>query len=344
MTSVDTVPALYPSVVMAQSLSPDHGGSKVDELCEAIHDATKGWGANKQKVIDAIATQDATTRYYMSIRYPELYEGQTLHKLMKKEFSGDFGTCLEFLSLPSHEAECAMIRKATKGIGASVNVVWSICVGRTNEEIELLKKTYFKMYDKDLGKLLASELHGNMERLIFNCLQAGEEPYDPQFHTMDRATEEAEIIHEKGQGKFWGTDEKGIYKILCKAPPEHVKNINQIYSDKYGYTLLKAMEKELGGMLEGQVRKATLHLIGMKLKPYETMAALVKAACAGFGTDELLLTCCLVRYQPIMGHIMTPHIELYGKTIHERVRSEVGGKFKALLLQVLNTAWPEGGE
>lgn len=142
---------IYPDVVMAQDLSPEHGGSRVDELCEEIHDATKGkkilvitlfergwisgypltvtvcpflslslfarisgWGANKQKVIDAIATQDATTRYYMSIRYPELYEGKTLVKLMSKEFSGDFGTCLEFLSLPSNEAECAMIRKATK--------------------------------------------------------------------------------------------------------------------------------------------------------------------------------------------------------------------------------------
>lgn len=41
----------------------------------------------------------------------------------------------------------------------------------------------------------------------------------------------------------------------------------------------------------------------------------------------------------VMGH----HIEMYGKTIHERVRSEVGGKYKALLLQVLNTVWPEEG-
>jgi hypothetical protein len=99
---------LYPEVVLAQTLSPEHGGQKVDELCEEIHDATKGWGANRQKVIDALATQDSTTRYYMAIRYPELYEGMTLHKLMKKEFSGDFGTALEFLSLPSNEAECAM--------------------------------------------------------------------------------------------------------------------------------------------------------------------------------------------------------------------------------------------
>ena len=280
-----TIP-LFPDVVMAQDLSPQHGGTTVDELCEDIYRATKGWGANKQKVIDALATQDTVTRYYMSIRYPELYEGQSLQKLMSKEFSGDFGTALEFLALPPHEAECAMLRKATKGIGASVNIVWSICVGRTNAEMELLKKTYFRMYDKDLGKLLASELGGNMERLVFNCLQGAEQEYDPQFHTKELAAEDAEAIHKMGQGKTFGTNEKGIFKILCKAPPTHVANINQAYADKYGYTLLKAMEKELGGFMEKQLRKATLHMIGMKLKPFETMAALVKDACAGFGTGK----------------------------------------------------------
>ena len=42
--------------------------------------------ANKQKVIDALATQDCTKRYYISIRYKELYN-QDLYELMNKEFS-----------------------------------------------------------------------------------------------------------------------------------------------------------------------------------------------------------------------------------------------------------------
>ena len=85
---------------------------------------------------------------------------------MKKEFSGDFGLCMQFLAMPSHEAECAMLKKATDGIGASVNIVYSVLGGRTNEEMNLLKKTYFKLYTKDLGKLMASELHGDMERCV----------------------------------------------------------------------------------------------------------------------------------------------------------------------------------
>ena len=259
---------------------------------------------------------------------------------MKKEFKGDFGLCMQFLAMPSHEAECAMLKKATDGIGCSANIIYAVLCGRTNEEMEMIKKTYFKLYTKDLGKLMASELHGDMERIVFNCMQAGEEVYDPQFHTVEKATEDAELLYKHGQGR-WGTDEKGIFKILCASPPEHVENVNKIYAEKYGYTLLKALEKELSG----NVKHAALHMLGMKLKPYETIAQLIKSACAGIGTDELLLTTSLIRYQQpeVMKNVMTAHIELFGKTIHERIRSETSGKYKKVLLALLNTVWPEEG-
>ena len=55
--------------------------------------------------------------------------------------------------------------------------------------------------------------HGLVFRLVFNCFQAGEEAYDPQYHTAEKAKEDAETIYQKGQGKFLGTDEKKIFKI-----------------------------------------------------------------------------------------------------------------------------------
>lgn len=386
---------LYPEIIRAQDLSPDQGfGSEIDDDCQVrwsrswcvsksnardthynrfsflqmIEEATKGWGANKQLVIDAIATKDATERWKLSKRYEELFN-KKLEDLMKKEFSGDFAFAMRCLAMPLDQAECFMIKKATDGVGCSVKIVYSVMCGRTNAELELLKKNYFKLYTKDIGQLLASELHGDMERLVINSMQAGEEKYDPQYHTADKVNEDAEEIYKKGQGKWFGTDEKSIFKLLCAAPPEHVENINRAYSDKYGYTLLKAMEKELSG----NARDGTLHMLGMKLKPAEvsrilsksswankgaslitylslfclkiiqTAAKLIKAACAGIGTDEALLTCCLIRYQHVMKDVMAAHIEMYGKSVHDRVRSEAGGPYKTVLLAILNAVWPEEG-
>lgn len=97
------------------------------------------------------------------------------------------------------------------------------------------------------------------------------------------------------------------------------------------------MEKEMSG----NVKDGCLFVVGMKLKPYETIAQLIKTACAGIGTDELLLTSCIIRYQMVMKDVMGAHIELFGKSIHDRVRHECNGKFKTLLLEVLNAVWPE---
>ena len=41
---------LYPKVILDNDLSPDHGGSEVDDLCQQIQDATKGWGVSLQNV------------------------------------------------------------------------------------------------------------------------------------------------------------------------------------------------------------------------------------------------------------------------------------------------------
>lgn len=180
-----------------------------------------------------------------------------------------------------------------------------------------------------------------MRMIVFSCpshvclstLQTAQEEYDPDFHTADKVAADIQELHEKGIGA-WGTDEQGLFKILCTAPPEHLTVVNTGYAEKYGFTLMKALEKELGGKVE----EAACFLLGMKTKPYETVAKLVDKACRGFGTNELLLTTILIRYQSIMSKVNEAHVELYSKTIPERVKSEVGGDYESLLLEVLKSA------
>lgn len=96
----------------------------------------------------------------------------------------------------------------------------------------------------------------------------------------------------------------------------------------------KAMETELGG----DAGNAGLFMLGIKLKPYQTMARTIKAACKGFGTDETLLTACLIRYQPVMKQVMEAFIEAYGDTIEEVIKAETRGDYEKLLLKVVQTA------
>lgn len=205
------------------------------------------------------------TRCKVPIRYKEIYD-KDLRALVKSECGNrDFGTALKFLAVNPVEAECDMINKACKGLGTDELLLYPIICGRSNRDMEILKKKFFDIYTKDLGRVLDSELGGHFESLIFNALQAAEEGYDPDYHTEDKMAEDAEALYKMGQGA-WGTDEKGMFKLLCACPPEYLKKLNLVYADKYGYTLLKAMETEIGG----DAGRAGLFMLGMKIKPYET--------------------------------------------------------------------------
>ena len=178
---------------------------------------------------------------------------------------------------------------------------------------------------------------------IFSCshssknLQAASEDFDPDYHTEDKAIEDAEALYEAGQGKWFGTDESALFKVIALAPREHLYTMNEQYADKYGYTIVKAMEEELNGTAED----AAIFTCNMRLKPYEAIAKLIKSACAGFGTDEFLLMCCIIRYQDIMGHVNMAHEDMFEKNVQERIRSECGGNFKELLLALMDTVAPE---
>mmetsp|Transcript_16745 Transcript_16745/g.31856 ORF Transcript_16745/g.31856 Transcript_16745/m.31856 type:complete len:330 (+) Transcript_16745:115-1104(+) len=324
---------LYPSIIHEGDLSPDAFGDEVDAICQEIQKATKGFGTDEKRLLKAMGSMSAETRCKVPIRFKEMFD-KDLRALVKSECGNrDFGTALKFLAVDPVSAECDMINKACKGLGTNETLLYPIICGRSNKEMEILKKKYFEIHTKDLGRVLDSELGGNFESLIFNALQAAEEAYDPEYHNDEKMEEDAAKLYEMGQGK-WGTDEKGLFKIFCASPPEYLKKLNLVYADKYGFTLIKAMETEVGG----DAGRAGLYMLGMKIKPYETVAKLIDTACKGFGTNELLLTTTLIRYQKILGEVKVAYEEMKGKTLEEEIESETRGDYERILLEIVAAA------
>jgi Annexin len=319
-----------------------------------------------RQLIKAIGATTPDERCLVPIRYKALF-GKELVDVMKSECGNkDFGTALQFLAVDPVTAECMMINAACKGAGTDELLLGTLICGRTNEEMDILKvrrsfgypdvyleqrslglsltiallfpillqKKYFAVHNKDLGRKLDGELGGALEHLIFNVLQAAEEKYDPDFHNESKMVADVATLHKMGQGKILGTDERGLFKILCAAPTEYLTKLNTMYADKHGFTLVKVLETELGGHVE----KAALFMIGMKLKPYDEVAKLIKKSCAGVGTNELLLTTAIIRYQSILKYVNLAHVELYGQTIRDRVESECGGDYKRVLLELIGAA------
>jgi len=269
----------------------------------------------------------------VAAKYKEVH-GKELKDVMKSECGrGDFGTALQLMAVGPDATDAAVIKLACKGAGTDELLLYPVICGRSNTEIDILKRTFYKLYDQDLGSYLDRELNGNLESLVFNCLQGIEEGFDPEYHTDDLVSEDVDTLHGMSEGKF-GTDEKGLFKILCSRPPEHLKKVNLAYADKYDVTLFKVMEDELGG----HTRDATLFLVGMKLKPYTTVAKLIEKATKGVGTNELLLSSTIIRYQLCLKEVMAAYEELYGQSLQELLKKEVGGDFRKLLNEICDAA------
>mmetsp|Transcript_39246 Transcript_39246/g.57731 ORF Transcript_39246/g.57731 Transcript_39246/m.57731 type:complete len:331 (-) Transcript_39246:219-1211(-) len=323
---------IYPDSVHGDPL--DYSFTGVDRACEEIREATKGWGTDESGVVSAFTSKTQDQRYNISLRYPEMYDKE-LKDLMKSEMgSGDLGLALQYLALPPHEAEAAMIKKACSGVGTKENILWSILCGRSDAEMTLIRQTFFEQYEKDLAVKLDGEISRDFKKFVFTCLQATEMEFDPEEHTPEKAEEDAESFYEAGTGKTFGTDEKCLFKLICESPPQHLQNVNAIYIQKHGWSLQRALDGEFNGDVEDAVQ----HAVGMKIDPYYTVAKLIKKSCAGFGTDELLLTCTIVRYQKIMKEVNEAHVTMFDRSISDRIKDECSRKYEDLLVGVVETA------
>lgn len=157
---------LYPDVIHEGDLSPDAFGDEVDDICNEIHAASKGFGTDEKRLLKAMGSMTGETRCKVPLRYPQMFD-KDLKALVKSECgSRDFGTALQFLAVDPVEAECDMIKKACKGLGTDETLLYTIICGRSNKEMQLLKAKYFDIHTEDLGRVLDSELGGNFEQLV----------------------------------------------------------------------------------------------------------------------------------------------------------------------------------
>ena len=95
------------------------------------------------------------------------------------------------LAYPLPEFEARILYKASKKSNKKHEIVWQILFGRTNEEIEILKKTFLSTFQLDMGTFLKNELHADYENLILQSLKTTEDVFSDDIHTDKNAEKDA---------------------------------------------------------------------------------------------------------------------------------------------------------
>ncbi|GLD98772.1 hypothetical protein PINS_up007490 [Pythium insidiosum] len=304
--------------------------SSIEAACEEIKKACKGLGTDEKALVKVIGSRSPNDRALIAYRYKEKYN-EALKDMLKGETSGDFGFLLQLLAVPLPEAEAYILHKAMAGAGTTESLIYPIIMGRTNDEMEILKKTFFEVYNKDLAVALNSELSGDFRKVIMAALQAPVVEYKSSFHTKAKAEEDADKLYKAGQGK-WGTDEEGFLKVLLSSPVKHLEEMDSIYKQKYKNDIKTAIVKEFTGDAEN----ALVYFIRMALDKKNYLAEFFESTMKGIGTDEKGLSAALVRFHPFLSSIKGEYESKYKTSLKERIKGETSGDFRDLLVAVID--------
>ncbi|KAF4320271.1 hypothetical protein BBI17_003912 [Phytophthora kernoviae] len=302
----------------------------VDEAVQQIHGACQGLGTDEKTLITVLGSKSPETRNLIALRYKELYH-KPLKDLVKSETSGDFGRLLRMISTPLSETEAQILRDATKGMGTTESLIIQILSGRSNEEMNILKRTYFDLVGKDLAVTMNSELSGDFRKVVMAVLQSPQVLYNPAVHNAAKAEEEATALYKAGQGRL-GTNEEAFIGILVKAPPELLKMMDAVYVAKYNNNIAKAVDKEFSG----DAKKSLNYLVRSIMDPYPAIAEVFEKTMKGFGTDETGLSTALVRYQSVLPYVKAAYKKLYREELRDRISGETSGDYKSLLMEVFD--------
>lgn len=319
-----------PSVHNVYKKTTLHYTPAINAAVDEIYKACAGVGTDEDTLVKILGPKSADERALIGYRYKEKYN-QTLRELVKSETSGDFGYLLQLLCMSLSDAESHVLYHAMAGVGTTDNLIYPVILGRTNEELDVLKKAFFAKYEKDLTVMLDGELSGDYHTIIMTAMQEVLVEYKSSFHTPAKAEEDIETLYKAGEGK-WGTDSKLFVKTLLSMPPQYLKLVDKTYTEKHGHGLIKAIENEFSGSSS----ESLTFFVRLSLEPWEVLAEQLKNAMDGFGTDETKLSMLVVRYNAHLYRIKPVYEKNYKISLRERIHSEVGNKYRELILHVLD--------
>jgi hypothetical protein len=307
-----------------------HFSPAIDEACDEIHKACAGVGTDDDALVSILGAKSADERALIAYRYKEKYN-TTLRELVKSETSGDFGYLLQLISMSLPDAESHVLYHAMAGVGTTDNLLYPVILGRTSEELDVLKKAFFTKYEKDLNVMMDGELSGDYHTILMTALQGVVVEYKSSFHTAAKAEEDVETIYKAGEGK-WGTDSGSFVKTLLAMPPQYIKIVDEKYTEKYGHGLVKAIEAEFSGSSQ----RALTFFVRLALEPWELLAEQLHNSMKGFGTDEKKLCMLVVRYHAYLPRVKPVFEKNYKISLRELIHSEIGGKFRDLMMHILD--------
>nr|XP_033783027.1 annexin A6 isoform X2 [Geotrypetes seraphini] len=303
---------------------PDFDASKD---AEALHKAMKGFGSNKEAILDLITSRSNRQRQQISQSFISIY-GKDLIDNLKSELTGKFERLIVGLMRPLAYFDAKEIKDAIQGAGTDEKSLIEILASRTNQEIHALIAAYKDAYGKELEGEVTGDTSGHFKKMLVVLLQGTREEDD--VVSEDLVEQDAKDLYEAGEQK-WGTDEAQFIYILGSRSKQHLK----LVFDEYKKISGKQIEESIKGELSGDFEKLMLAVVKCIRSTTEYFATRLYKSMKGMGTaDNTLIRIMVSRSEIDMMDIREAFRTKYEKSLYSMIKNDTSGDYKHALLNL----------
>ncbi|MFH4974033.1 hypothetical protein AB6A40_000742 [Gnathostoma spinigerum] len=298
------------------------------KAAEQLEKAMKGFGCNKEKIIEVLCHCNNAQRQMIRTPYKTLY-GKDLIKELKKELSGDFEDVIIGLMETPTKYDAVNLHKAVKGLGTKEKVLIEIICSRTNDEIHSVCNEYRDEFGETLEKAVIGDTSGDFQRLLVSLLQGNRD----ESKNVDalKANQDAHKLVADGEKRL-GTVESTFNSILVSQNLRQLDRVFLEYEKITGHPIEVAIKKEFSG----NIQKALLALIQCIQNTPKYFANELNEAMKGLGThDKDLIRIIISRSEIDLAIIRNLYEQMFKKSLVDSIKSECSGAYRDSLITVV---------
>ncbi|XP_029439203.1 annexin A6 isoform X1 [Rhinatrema bivittatum] len=294
---------------------------------ETLYNAMKGFGSNKEAILELISTRSNRQRQQISQAYKSLY-GKDLIDHLKYELTGKFERLIVGLMRPPAYHDAKEIKDALQGIGTDEKALIEILASRTNQQMHALVEAYKNAYNRELEEDVTGDTSGHFKKMLIVLLQGTREEDDVVSESL--VEQDAKELYEAGEQK-WGTDEAQFIYILGSRSKQHL----QLVFDEYKKISGKEIEESIQGELSGDFEKLMLSVVKCIRSTTEYFATRLYKSMKGMGTaDNTLIRIMVSRSEIDMMDIREAFRTKYEKSLYSMIKNDTSGEYKHTLLKL----------
>ncbi|GMI18131.1 hypothetical protein TrLO_g1553 [Triparma laevis f. longispina] len=266
-------------------------------------------------------------------------ENKTLVGMLTGKLT-DFGKFLAYRTMPRPHLIALLVHKCCKGMGTSDYTLMEVLSTNSNVDLRASVAVYAEMFEgEDMVERIKKETDGMLSRNYGKwAAKLCEFERDETEDVPDNVDELAERLYAAGAKKMMGCNEDEFLEILNAANVPTIEAIKAAYPNVTdGRDFIADVKKKMSGNLEFAV-------VARLTPKYEFLAARLKKACDGMGTDEDAI--CRVLGSSTNEEclfIRDAFAEVFeGEDLVELMKSELSGNFLKMVQFLYKVDPPKG--